>query len=1360
MATLKTRHRLARGLVILSLVAGAAKLPAQIPSHKFARLGLADGLGPSSITCILQDRHGFMWFGSYDGLIKYDGYDFTLYKNSPLDSNSISDNNISAIYEDTILPNTLWIGTIGGGLNKFDRDKKQFTRFLHDDGNPHRLSHNRVFAIYEDRAGILWIGTARGLDKVERTASTSSAAAGAAGQFKNVVEASEVRAIVEDPRQNGTFWLGTADGLLHFDKATGKLTRFAHDPKDSRSLSDNRIRSLYADQSQNLWIGTPVGLNKIAWHDADSADHQASVFTRFLNDSLGSGTHDIRTIYEDEAGTLWFGAFGGGLFCLNREERIKSDAEKLLTHFVHDPKDLHSLSENRILSLYEDRGGTLWIGTNGGRLNKWDRGHEQFTHLVNEPNYPNRLSHHRIWAIAEDAAGALWLGTQAGLTRLRWDENQQEQSAHFFHDPKNPQSLSSNIVRAISEDSRKDGTLWIGTQENGLNRFDPQRQQFARYLHDPQNPNSLSSNLIRVLYEDSRGENLWIGTYDGGLNKFDYARRRFTRYLNDPQNPHSLSHNRVWAIYEDGVGTLWVGTSGGLNKFDRAQEKFSHYVHDAGNPHSLSHNAVFAIYEDRAVPPGGIWLGTYGGGLNKFDRRAEKFSAYTLKEGLANDDVYGILEDDQGYLWLSTNDGLSRFDPKTAAFKNYDETDGLQGHEFNAGAYFKNKKGEMFFGGVNGFNVFHPERARNNPYVPPVVITAFNVFDKPAPLARAVEALETLTLSHADNFFSFEFAALSYTNSQKNQYAYKLEGFDQDWIYRSSKTRYASYTNLDPGQYVFRVKGSNDDGVWNETGTTIAITITPPWWRTRGAYAFYALSLITGIYAANRFQRRRLLQKTQMREAEWRAQTAEAQSKVLQAENERTKNVELLSAIGKEITSSLDFETIFYKLYEHVNRLAEATIFGVGIYHAEKNLIEYKLAIQNGKRYAPYTRDTADKNQFPVWCIEQRQPVFINDVAEEYRRYISEYKDAGRLLEDGTRSEAPQSLIYLPLLTHDEVLGVITIQSFQKNAYTDYHLNILQNLAAYTTIALDNANAYRRLNAALENLQATQQQLIAQEKLASLGMLTAGIAHEIKNPLNFVNNFAVLSLDLSKELRDLLDAQATAIDAKTRESIEDILAMLDQNMAKINEHGKRADSIVKGMLLHSRGLSGERRPADINAILDEYVALAYHSMRGQDATFNIKIEKNYDTSIERIEVAPQDLSRAFLNIVSNACYATHEKAKGREGDGEKGRDSSFFSPTHPVTPSPLQPYTPTLSVRTKNLGDQIEIRIRDNGIGMPQKILDKIFNPFFTTKPAGQGTGLGLSITYDIIVQEHRGELRVETEEGKFTEFVVRLPKA
>jgi signal transduction histidine kinase len=372
----------------------------------------------------------------------------------------------------------------------------------------------------------------------------------------------------------------------------------------------------------------------------------------------------------------------------------------------------------------------------------------------------------------------------------------------------------------------------------------------------------------------------------------------------------------------------------------------------------------------------------------------------------------------------------------------------------------------------------------------------------------------------------------------------------------------------------------------------------------------------------------------------------------------------------------------------------------------------------------------SDENHLAVWCFNHRKDVIVNDCSPYYNKFV------GKLTTSITE-EKPKSILYLPLWHKNKTIGVISTQSYNQNAYTDYHVNVLRNLATYSAIALENADAYRQLNELLTNLKDTQEKLVTQSKLAALGALTAGIAHEIKNPLNFVNNFAELTGDLVTELQQEIDKNRDKLDPVDVTTIDEILDTIQQNTGKINEHGKRADSIVRSMLQHSRGKAGERQPTDINAMLEEDINLAYHGMRAQDSSFNIKIETDLDPAIGKMDVVPQDISRVFLNIINNGCYAANRKKTEQKGS-----------------------FSPTLSVRTRSLMGQVEIRIRDNGNGIPKEIRDKIFTPFFTTKPAGQGTGLGLSISYDIIVHAHHGELYFESEEGEYTEFIIRLPHA
>ncbi len=445
--------------------------------------------------------------------------------------------------------------------------------------------------------------------------------------------------------------------------------------------------------------------------------------------------------------------------------------------------------------------------------------------------------------------------------------------------------------------------------------------------------------------------------------------------------------------------------------------------------------------------------------------------------------------------------------------------------------------------------------------------------------------------------------------------------------------------------------------------------------------------------------------------------------------NSQKNNVEQLSQLGRDITSSLAIENTIRTIYKNVNTLMDASVFTIGLHKPEAGILEFPAAIEKNQLLSPFSVRLSDEKHLAAWCFNHQQEVIINDCGTYYGKFVGQ-------LTTSVSGETPKSVLYLPLWHKDRTIGVISAQSYHQNAYSDYHVNMLRNLAAYSAIALVNADAYRQVNELLTNLKETQEKLVTQSKLAALGALTAGIAHEIKNPLNFVNNFALLTIELVNELREeITKNRGNLVPAEIR-AIEELLDMMQQNTVKINEHGKRADSIVKSMLQHSRGKAGERQLTDINAMLEEDINLAYHGMRALDSSFNIKIEKDLDQSIGKLEVVPQDVSRVFLNIISNGCYEAHRK--------KLNADSGF---------------SPLLTVISRNRPNDVEIRIRDNGNGIPEKIRDKMFTPFFTTKPAGLGTGLGLSISYETIVHAHQGELFFESEEGMYTEFIIRLPR-
>lgn len=757
-----------------------------------------------------------MWFGTWDGLNRYDGYTFKVFKNKPDDANSLSHNSVWAICEDK--NGMLWIGTESGGLNRFDRAKLIFTTFRHIPDDPASISHNQIHAIFEGRDGFLWVGTHNGLNRFD-TEKKQFTRYLHRPQDSQSLSHNTVQTVWED--RHGMLWVGTENGLNCLDRDTGSFRRYHHDADDSRSLSHDNVKAIVEDRTGTLWIGTENGLNRF--------DRKTASFVRYKNepDNPFSLSHnEIFSIYEDHVGNLWLGTEGGGIniYVPEKQEFIRCR---------NDPDDRYSLSHDVVWSIFEDRFGSVWVGTYTGGLNKFCPEKEHFIHFKNNPSDINSLSHKNVWAIHEDDKEILWIGTDAGLNRF---DRRQNLFEHFRHDPANPNSLSHDEVWCIYED--RTGLLWVGTY-NGLNTFDRKLKIFTRYMI----AGGKAANKVKSIHEDSSGA-LWIGTEDG-LNRFDRDKRGFTTYRHDPGNPSSLSHNTIWTIYQGTGNRLWIGSEGGLNRFDPETEKFIVYQNAADDPTSLSNNWVLSIYEDQN---GTLWVGTLGG-LNRFNPDNKTFKRYGESDGLLNEVIYGILEDNRNNLWVSTNKGLSRFNPKAETFVNYTIQDGLQDNEFNVGAYHKTRNGELLFGGINGFNLFLPKTEKNR-YPPEMVFTDFRIFYKPVQigtngyLTKSIAFTNEIGLSYKDRMISFEFAALHFASPEKNQYAYMMEGFDKNWIY-SENRHFATYTNIPPGRYVFRVKGSNYDDLWNEQGVSLKIDIAPPLWKTWWAYLLYAITLLT-----------------------------------------------------------------------------------------------------------------------------------------------------------------------------------------------------------------------------------------------------------------------------------------------------------------------------------------------------------------------------------------------------------------------------------------------------------------------------------------------------------------------------------
>jgi ligand-binding sensor domain-containing protein len=796
---------------------------AQISPTGFRHIGSEQGLSNTTILCAFQDSRGFMWFGTRDGLNRYDGVNVTVYKNNPHSLRTIRDNFIRCIYEDG--GQKLWIGT-SYGLTSFNPQTDRFTRYWHSN----TISKNPADDI--------------------------------------------VTSICGDAEKN--LWICTFDsGIYKFDIKTHYFIHFSHNPKNGNSLSSDSVNYIFRDKQNRIWAGTQNGLN--------SLDTKTSTFKAWH--SANKATDNITCITQDNAGNLWLGTATSGLVIFNPQTQT-------FKYLKHNDADAGSLSSDLVISLLADKKGNIWVGTQNGGLNLFNPHNNSFYKYTPLPGTENSLSNLTVSALVEDNQGDLWVGTNRGGVNLYTGNIDKFK---MFRAGLADNTLSYDDVKAFFQD--KEGNIWIGTDGGGLNLFDKKTNTFKRYKNEPLNPNSLSSNAVQAIAEDAKG-NLWVGTWGGGLNLMDKKTGKFTRFRNDPGNKTSLSSDFLQRMYLDSQGNFWVATYyGGLDLLNQDTHQFTRITKDPSGSTSLTGNNVVSIGQDN---DGNVWFGTDDGGLNKynlgtkhfshyfdhedkktdsrvlftdskgrfwvglaglylFDKASNNFKLFTTKYGLDTLFIKGITEGDRHNLWISTSNGLVRLNPNTGESYLFNTADGLQGMEFEANSYLQANDGEMFFGGISGFNSFYPDNIVINKYVPPVYITSLQLFNKyvvpgtnNSPLGIDISYTKHLLLYYTQSSISFTFAALNYVNPVNNRYMYKLEGFDTTWI-EAGPERKAVYTNLDPGKYIFRVKASNNDGVWNDKGAAINVVISPAFWLTWWFRILIALVILSIFYAYNRY---------------------------------------------------------------------------------------------------------------------------------------------------------------------------------------------------------------------------------------------------------------------------------------------------------------------------------------------------------------------------------------------------------------------------------------------------------------------------------------------------------------------------
>ncbi|MBN1187378.1 MAG: GAF domain-containing protein [Bacteroidales bacterium] len=1133
----------------------------------------------------------------------------------------------------------------------------------------------------------------------------------------------------------GFIWIATFNGLNRYDGCSIKI--YKTNNKDSASISNNRIEMLTIDQEGVLWVQAFDDVFNRYNYDLDN-------FTRIPVKKMSPGKLDSLQKANQNLGSSyknWRFELTGKKFRYTNTET----GEQVV--FSHDPLDHFSIGDDYVNFAYVDDQHILWLGTNNGGAQKVDLERHPFYHYKQQLNTKNSLINNNIRAILEDKNGIVWIGTRDdGITKY---DRKNNIYTHIQHQKGNPNSLPDNRIRKIYED--KFGNIWIGSI-SGLFRYDAATGNFHKYVTNTYQPDN--EDRTNCLMEDNEG-NLWAGTAFG-ICRLDRNTNTFITY--DVGTKTQLK-GRVRALIKDKQNIFWLACDGGgLIKFvpnpngSGPEDAFiPTYFLDGNDEKTISNNRVYTLCEDEN---GDIWIGT-AGGLNKMDRKTETFIHFTEENGLPDNMIVGMLYDGKEHLWLSHSRGISKFNIYNYSIKNYSIQDGLQGIDFNEDAYYKSKKGEMFFGGTNGFNSFYPDSIKNNPYLPSMVITGIKLQNKTVPvnkefnnrivLKKSIIVTKEIKLKYQDRSIQIEFAALHYSNPKANSYEYILEGFDPEWITTDSDHRIASYSNLPPNTYYFKVKGSNSDGEWNPKPAVLKIVVLPPWWRTLLFRISLALIIIISAISAYIIRISSLKNQKQVLEEKVKQRTLELKNantvlekqkdEIIQQKQEIEKsysNIELIREFGQKLTSTLNLESINSMIFDYVKSLMSVTNFGIGIYNLENSSIDFPALMENGSPIDGFSSSLSDTTSCAAWSFNNNRVIFCENFTKEYSKYISKINIR--------TSQTPESLIYIPLFVENKKIGILTVQSVKQNAYSENDFTMLQMLASYIAIALDNANVYEELERSnkelkiqteivretnsllLERQQKIEEQseelIVQTEKLSqtnqSLKMLNATkdklfsiIAHDLKNPFSTILGFSEM---LVKKF-----------DVYTPEQKHKFLNLIHKSAQNVFD-------LLQNLLQWARTQTGniQCQPQNYNlkVLIDDNTNLIADMLREKELTLTVDIPEKII-----IYADINMINTVVRNLLTNAVKFT-----------ESGN----------------------IDISAIEIKDYITVNIKDTGIGIPKNKIDELFKIGNSSSTAGtrgeSGTGLGLVICKEFL-EKNNGSIRVTSETGIGSTFSFVLPK-
>jgi signal transduction histidine kinase/ligand-binding sensor domain-containing protein/CheY-like chemotaxis protein len=1295
---------------------------------KFRQVTVDNGLTNNRISAICEDKYGYIWIATTYGLNRFNGIEIKTFHHQDQDSQSLPSDYIYVVYCDS--KGRIWAGT-NEGLCYYNEFTNGFTKF-----NLSQLSSESdvIFDILEDEKNHLWFATIKGL--ILYMPEHDSVVCFNQNSYKHdwVLPSDTITRVIAD--KSDKLWVSLYNrGLCWIDKDKGIVKNFTYVPGKNNSLSDNQVERIFQDSRGDIWIGTlNGGLNMLNRSD--------STFTRYVIDKNDSYSDRVRAIFEDPEGNLYFGT-RAGLYLFDR-----TSLNFIL--YANTPHKFSTLSANSILCSFTDNKAGIWLGTYYGGVNYSNFEYCTFVSYTAKDNDPYFLNNPSVFGINEDSKGNIYICTEKGINVLRKNGSTFD---YFMHEPANSNSLGYNDVKSIAVDSKDN--LWIGTNNEGLNFYSRQSGKFIYFKHIPHDSTSLPNNKVYFVFLD-RDENLWVLTNERwGMypSRLSLLKANADKFINYPYNFYNC-------IIENASGNLYLGGTNGFWLFRKHSGKFLYY------PSNRIVN-VQVLHEDRM---GKLWIGSESG-LSRFDPLTNCYKHYSQSEGYPVHNVFGILSDEKNNLWVSTNSGLVKMidivvSPDSFSFRVYNKDDGLPSKEFMYNASFRNQQGEMFFGTNNGLVRFHPDEIKVNPFKANIVISELIIgnesilpgdrINRKVILKQPIQVAKSVVIDHKTKVFSLRFDALHFANPEKNSFKYKLENFDHDWQYANAYNNYVTYTGLPKGEYTFKIYAANKDGIYCDKPAILHIRILPPFWQT---WAFrIAVGLFLVLVGSVAFRLRlRTLQKQKrileeivtQRTAELKKSYAElqeqkyeilAQNEEIQSQNEEmnkqrgiiennnilletaNKNLQLLNEFGHQLTATLDKPDINRMILNYIKSLLNINIFGLGIYDKDKQGIVFSDFTEEGMKMPEFTSTMDDTSSMGVYCFKKNEMILCNDFENEYKNYITRI--------NFRTASIPQSVIYIPLRVGNKKLGVLTLQSYSKNAFPDPIIPMVESIASYIAIALDNATAYeivQRQNEQLEKRKEFLEHLVqertrdleqaknkAEESDTLKSSFLANMSHEIRTPLNAIIGFIEL----------LNDSNNSPEEISTYRQI-------------IKNSGFTLLQLINDIIDFSKMESGQLEcfisDVPINSMLSDLYISFKEEIKKTQVFFKKSLEIRVVMPPEGQIILQTDsvrLQQIFINLLGNAVKFTHE---------------GFIE----------------FGVKEVKSGYEVILFVRDTGIGIEKKYQQKIFDRFYKVdddkSTLYRGTGLGLSITKHL-VEILGGKIWLESEPGRGSEFLFSIP--